>query len=57
VSSRLRCLSGIVIYGPARDIQGNLHDARIGTEAVIYRERLLRIPLLDRQERFGPVRR
>jgi hypothetical protein len=27
---------GFVIYGPACDIQGRLHDARIGTDAVIY---------------------
>ena len=27
---------GIVIYRPARDVQGRLNYARIGTEAVIY---------------------
>jgi hypothetical protein len=28
--------TGIVIYGPARNVEGFLNNARIGTDAVIY---------------------
>jgi bacteriophage exclusion system BrxA-like protein len=34
--TRLTFPSGVVIYGPVRNVQGLLNDTRIGTDAVIY---------------------
>jgi hypothetical protein len=33
--TRLTFPSGVVIYGPVRNVQGLLNDTRIGTDAVI----------------------